>query len=62
MPHTDLPPCLSGDGIREGRERIQSLSLSVSGPERYFVPGVTAGICHRPDDRPKPRRTRRMLR
>src|SRR5215211_1286805 len=24
MPHTGLPPCLSGDGIREGRERRQS--------------------------------------
>src|SRR3712207_4135275 len=27
MPHTDLPPCSLGDGIREGRENRQSLSL-----------------------------------
>src|SRR5215213_7177574 len=46
MPHMDLPPCLSGDGIREGREGIQSVRGSVSGPERCFVPGVTTGICH----------------
>src|SRR5215212_10224404 len=48
-----------GSGRAEKRHRA---SRSVSGPGRCFVPGVTAEICHRPDDRPKPRRTRRMLR
>src|SRR5215203_2441169 len=41
MPHMDLPPCLSGDGIREGREGIQSVRGSVSGPERGFVTALT---------------------
>jgi hypothetical protein len=43
-----MPP-IRGDR-KKGKGRLELLRL---GPGRRFVPGVTAGICRRPYDRPK---------
>src|SRR5215217_165210 len=50
MPHTrsHLPLHKSADRTRREGPREKNL-----GPGRRFVPGVAAGICRRPDDRPK---------
>src|SRR5215208_8492391 len=50
MPHTGTPPSIpqpKGQGSLGGVGRVEY------GPGPRFVPGVTAGICRRPDDRPK---------
>src|SRR5215212_52202 len=44
MPHTGLPPCSSGDGIREGRETRQSERGSVSGPDGALSPASPPGF------------------
>src|SRR5215204_6195250 len=44
MPHTNLPPCSSGDGIRGGRERTQSERSAGSGPKGALAPASPPGF------------------
>src|SRR5215210_6249846 len=41
MPHTGLPPCLSGDGITEGREKRQCYC---PGPDDALSPASPPGF------------------
>src|SRR5215218_794538 len=50
MPHTGTPPSKSIRGKDPPREVKGEKNL---GPGRRFVPGVAAGICRRPNDRPR---------
>src|SRR5215207_6873651 len=49
MPHTGTPP-----SDRSQQEPLRGWRRwMILGPGRRFVPGVTTGICRRPDDRPR---------